>query len=60
MGDVEAAQSLVWLRPHMSLHIKLTVANAKPVLDVGAPGIHLNVLQGLSLQSWQEKGKHVA
>ena len=60
MGDVEAAQSLAWLRPNMSLHTKLTAANAKPVLDVGAPGIHLNVLQGLSLQSWQEKGKHVA
>lgn len=60
MGVVEAAQNLVWPRPHMSLHTKPTAANAKPVLDVGAPGVHSNVLQGLSLQSRQEKGKLVA
>lgn len=60
MGVVEAAQNLAWPRSHMCLHTKPTAANAKPVLDVGAPGVHSNVLQGPSLQSWQEKGKPVA
>lgn len=60
MGDMEAAQNLARPRPQMSLHTKLTAANAKPVLDVGAPGVHSNVLQGLSLRSWQGKGKCVA
>ena len=52
LGAVEAAQILAWPSPHMHVPIKPTVAKARPVPAAGAPIVHSDVWQVLSLQSW--------
>ena len=52
MGAMDGAQTLAQL--HMHAPTKPTAAKARPAPAMGAPVAHLDVLQALSLQSWQQ------
>ena len=60
VGAMEAAQTLAWLTPHMYLPTDPTAAKARPLPAVGAPVVHLDVLQALNLQSQWRRSKSVA